>query len=296
MIQKLATRLTKRSITHDLHGDLRGRNDGVVRVGHEARVHAIGESLAGGVEGRLGYSVVLGEELEDDGVADGDIVELVRLEDETSGATDGDGVAGTSAGDGCSLVLLDSGSHAIVHGHLCRVVTSNNGLGDSDLLVDRRRLGLLATRVRPDHVGRHLNGLVLGGHLDLRGRNVLGGRSRGRGVLHGRRSMLHDRRLSRVFHHGRSNRSRVLLDDGFHSLVTVTSDATSHSQRRKRQNSRGRELHFELLFVLLEKKEVERVLSKAVRKIMTACFVYCRERNVWSGCRGPARVESKRRK
>ena len=119
---------------HDLHGDLRGRVDGVVGVGLVARVHAAGEGLAGGVKGGLGGGVVLAEVGEDDGVAD-DGLDLLRAEGEALGPADGDAVGGARTGD-------DGGGGAAREGCCAGLVgdddgrggggTADDGLGDGD--------------------------------------------------------------------------------------------------------------------------------------------------------------------
>lgn len=123
--------LTERSRGHNLHSDLRSGNDGVVGVGLEARVHAALQLLARSVEGRLGNGVVHGVELEDDGVTNGNVVELRGGVDEASGSSNGDGVGGTGSSGGRGL-----SSH-------------RHGLGDGDLRVVGRGSGT-ATGVSPD--------------------------------------------------------------------------------------------------------------------------------------------------
>lgn len=123
--------LTERSRGHNLHSNLGSRRDGVVGVGLEARVHTTIKLLARSVESRLGNCVVHRLELEDDGVTNGDVVELRRRVNKTSGSSNGDGVGSTGSGSGCGL---SSNSH---------------GLGDSDLLVVGGGSGT-ATRVGPD--------------------------------------------------------------------------------------------------------------------------------------------------
>ena len=106
---------------HDLHGDLRGRVDGVVGVGLVARVHAAGERLAGGVKGGLGGGVVLAEVGEDDGVAD-DGLDLLRAEGEALGPADGDAVGGARTGD-------DGGGGAAGEGCCAGLVGDDDGRG-----------------------------------------------------------------------------------------------------------------------------------------------------------------------
>lgn len=139
--------LTERSRGHNLHSDLRSGNDGVVGVGLEARVHAAFQLLARGVEGRLGNGVVHGVELKDDGVTNGDVVELRRRVDETGGSSDGDGVSGAGSSGGRGL---SSHSH---------------GLGDGDLGVVGRGGGT-ATGVGPDDddLGQRVGGDAVAGH------------------------------------------------------------------------------------------------------------------------------------
>lgn len=124
--------LTKGFSGGDLHGDLRRRDDSVVGVGLMASVHAALESLAGGVEAGLRDRVVLGEELEDDHVTNGDILQLIGLVDQPSRASNSDGVGGRG-GRGSSLATR----------------RSSDGLGHGDLLIVG---GLLSprTRVGPD--------------------------------------------------------------------------------------------------------------------------------------------------
>lgn len=134
MLTGLWRRLTQRSIRKDLQSDLGRGRDSVVGVGHEARVHAALESLTGGVEGRLGDGVVHGVELEDDGVANRYVVQLIRREDQAGRSAHSDGMAGGSR---------RYGSHSGI------ASASGDGLGDGDLVVDRRRFGVVA-RVDPD--------------------------------------------------------------------------------------------------------------------------------------------------
>lgn len=142
-------RLTERSGGRNLHGNLGRRRDGVVGVGEEARVHAARHGLAGRVERRLRHGVVLGQELEDDRVADGH-AELVGLEDEAARAADLDGVAGAGRGDRGRLALLDGRGGAAGDGDGGGVFgAGRDGLGDGDLLGDGGGLGL-AARVGPD--------------------------------------------------------------------------------------------------------------------------------------------------
>lgn len=141
--------LTERLADHDLHGDLGRRRDGVVGVGHETSVHAVGEGIARGIKGRLGDGVVLGEELKDNKVADGNVVQLVRDKDQASRATDSNGVRGTSSRGGCSLTLGDVCHSTITTNDFCRVRSSGNSLGDSDLFMESRGRGI-GTRVGPD--------------------------------------------------------------------------------------------------------------------------------------------------
>lgn len=155
-----------------MHGDLRSGRDSVVGVGHETRVHATLESVTWGIKGRLGDSVVLGEELKDDGITDRHLVQLLGLEDETSRATYGYGMRGTLCRFRGCFVSLDSGGGGFFSGMLgfldnrvlsrllCRMLNrllcwmcganfGCDGLGDGDLLIDS--LGLrTATRVGPD--------------------------------------------------------------------------------------------------------------------------------------------------
>lgn len=141
--------LTERSRGHDLHGNLGRGRDGVVGVGEEARVHAAVEGLAGGVKGRLGDGVVLGQELEHDGVADGD-VERVGLVDEATGPADLDGVARAGGGHGRGLALADGGGGTAGDGDDGGIVLAGgDGAGDGDLLVDGGGLRVV-TRVGPD--------------------------------------------------------------------------------------------------------------------------------------------------
>lgn len=84
-------KLTKRSVNHDLHGDLGRRVDSVVGVGLETGVHTASKGIARGLEGGLGDGVVLAEEGEDNAIAHGGL-DLLGLESETLGATDRDGV------------------------------------------------------------------------------------------------------------------------------------------------------------------------------------------------------------
>lgn len=70
-----------------MHGNLGRRADGVVGVGHEARVHTAGEGIARLREGGLRSGVVLAHESEDNHVTNGSL-DLIGNEDETSGTTD----------------------------------------------------------------------------------------------------------------------------------------------------------------------------------------------------------------
>lgn len=150
MDSRLGTReLTERLADHDLHGDLRRRRDGVVGVGHETSVHAVGEGIARGIKGRLGDGVVLGEELKDNKVTDGNVVQLVWDKDQASRATNSDSMRGTSSRGCCSLTLGDVCHSTITTNDLCRVGPSSNGLGDSDLFMESRSRGI-GTRVGPD--------------------------------------------------------------------------------------------------------------------------------------------------
>lgn len=246
-----------------MHGDLRRRNDSVVGVGHEARVHAIGNSVAGSIEGRLGDGVVLREELEDDGVTDGDVVKLVGLEDQTTGTTDCNSVARASSRDSGGLVLHDGGGDTIVHGDLSGVSTSGDGLGDSDLLVDDGRRGI-ATRVCPDQVSRRLLVLRLLLRQLLLLLLLLGGLSLLLGDLGDR--VLHDRSSNGVLLDGSSGSRvhghRLRLDE-----VTVASDATAHGEWRKGQDNGAGELHFGgccRCWIIKKVGESDWVLSKAV--------------------------------
>ncbi len=112
---------TERRGDHDLHGDLRGRVDGVVGVGLVARVHAAGERLAGGVKGGLGGGVVLAEVGEDDGVADGGL-DLLGAEGEALGPADGDAMGGARTGD-------DGGGRAAREGCCAGLVGDDDGRG-----------------------------------------------------------------------------------------------------------------------------------------------------------------------
>lgn len=94
--KKIWGNLTKRSINHDLHSNLRRRVDGVVEIGLETRVHASRERHAGFIKGRLRHGVVLAEEGEDDGIAHGRL-RLRRAKGQTLRSADGDGVRGGSS-------------------------------------------------------------------------------------------------------------------------------------------------------------------------------------------------------
>lgn len=138
---------------HDLHGDLGRRNDGVVRVGHIARVHAAGKRVARGLETRLGNGVVLAVEGEDDHVTNvgGD---LLGEERETLGTTDIDGVGGASAGNNTASTGLDGGRGTVVaeDGGGGSAGGNGHGLGDGDLLVESGR-GNTTTLADPDNDG-----------------------------------------------------------------------------------------------------------------------------------------------
>jgi hypothetical protein len=121
----------QRSVNHDLHGNLRRRRDSVVGVGHESRVHTSVHKITRSGEAGLGDSVVLWQELKDDGVTDRDIVELFGLVDKTSRASNSDGVR-------CGGGRLS--------GYLS---TLGHGLSNCDLLVDSCGLGT-SSRVVPD--------------------------------------------------------------------------------------------------------------------------------------------------
>lgn len=128
---------------HDLHGDHRGRGDGVVGVGLGVGVHAALKRVARLVEGGLGSGVHLGHELEDDHVANVGL-DLGRGEHE-AGVTTNNNVVG---GLGTGAALSSGGRRRLVR----RAFRDRHGL----LLMYGRRLGRLATGVRPDydHLGR----------------------------------------------------------------------------------------------------------------------------------------------
>lgn len=146
--------LTERLVGHDLHSDLRSGDDGVVGVGLEARVHATLNGVARGVKGRLGDGVVLRQELEDDDVANGDVLELIGLVGQASGTANLDGVS--SSGDGsCAGGSLLAGLRGRSAGSLGGSAAGDDG----DLLVDDGGLSA-ATGVGPDDddVGLGLGG------------------------------------------------------------------------------------------------------------------------------------------
>ena len=95
--------------------------------------------------------MVLGEELEDDHVAHGDIVELIGLEDQTSRSSDNHCVCGSSVGDRGSLALGDGMVDAVASRDDGRVLasTDGDGLGDGHLLVVCGG-GMLSSGVGPD--------------------------------------------------------------------------------------------------------------------------------------------------
>lgn len=93
-----------------MHSDLGRGVDGVVGVGLETRVHTTVKRVARSVEGRLSGSVVLAEEGEDDGIANGSL-ELLGAEGKTLRATDGDAVSSTAGtNNGIGRGLLDGGA------------------------------------------------------------------------------------------------------------------------------------------------------------------------------------------
>lgn len=128
--------LTERLVGHDLHSDLGRWRDGVVGVGKEARVHTAGQSLARRVERRLGNSVVLREELENNGITNGHVVQLIWLISETARAANLDSMAGSFSWNSSSLALLDGRGGASRDLSNLASSTGGNGLGDGDLLVD----------------------------------------------------------------------------------------------------------------------------------------------------------------
>lgn len=134
-----------------MHGNLGGGDDAVVGVGLEARLHATLDGLAGSIKGRLSDGVVGSEELKDDHVTDGDVVELIRLVDQATGATNSDSVCSRGMGNGGSLALGDGVVLAITTGDNSRMLasTDSDGLGDGDLLIVGLS-GMLASGVGPD--------------------------------------------------------------------------------------------------------------------------------------------------
>ena len=153
--RKEEERLTKRSVNHDLHGDLGRRVDSVVGVGLETRVHTASKGIARGIESRLGNGVVLAEEGEDDAVAHGSL-ELLRLEGEALGATDRNGVGcgGTACDARCDGTTIRrgrslSGDDSWGSGS----GTANDGLSDGHGAADDGGSGA-ATDVDPEEVDR----------------------------------------------------------------------------------------------------------------------------------------------
>ncbi len=91
-----------------LHGDLRGRVDGAVRVGLETGVHTAGEGIARGVKSGLGSSVVGVLEGENDSVTNGSL-DLRGGEGKTASA-DVDAVGGACRSNGAARGSSDRGS------------------------------------------------------------------------------------------------------------------------------------------------------------------------------------------
>lgn len=179
------------SLDGDLHGDLGGGRDGVVGVGHEASVHAAVNLCTGLSKGGLRDGVVLREELEDDGIANRH-VELLRLEDETAGAANLDGVRSTGRLHESRCLASRQARAADVGGY-----ADSDGLRNGDALVDGSsgragaRVGpdddnlLAATTGDDDVLGALVEEVELGLTLDqIRGHGQRGGSEKGGCPLH----------------------------------------------------------------------------------------------------------------
>lgn len=93
--------------------------------------------------------MVLGKELENNSITSRN-TELVRLEDETTRATNLDGMASTCSRNSSSLALANCGcTSRNRNGSLLMAAAGGNSLGNGDLLVDVCSL-CAATRVCPD--------------------------------------------------------------------------------------------------------------------------------------------------
>lgn len=213
-----------------MHSNLRGGNDGVIGVGLVTGIHAALESTARVIEGRLGDGVVLGKELEDDGVANRNVLKLRGLEDETSRAANLDGMAGSKMRHGGGGALVDGVSDAVTASNLCLVL---GGSGDCfrhyNLFVDSLGHSLGATGVSPDD--EDLSGLLFvllkdGPVMLDRGDDMF---NRGNLVLDGGHHMLRSLLLN-----------EVVAPSGKRSSAA---NPARHAQGSKGNGQRCRELH-----------------------------------------------------
>lgn len=126
-----------------MHGDLRSRNDSVVLVGLEARVHTTSHRVAGSSKGGLGNGVVLAHESEDDHIAHRSLEFRWRI-GETCGTTDLDRMSSSW----CCYSTRGTGRNGGgSYGGVC--YAGCDCLRDGDGLVDCRCLGVVS-RVHPN--------------------------------------------------------------------------------------------------------------------------------------------------